>query len=179
MVDVTYQMVLSTLQTLSIMVGISYYILALRNQTRAREAQVYTQIWDKFSDPEFLRRYFVVQDRQWTDFDDYIKQYGSLRYLDPELYAENVSVGVYYEGIGVLVKNGYIDVQTVADILGTMVLTWWDKMSPLMKEYRVKLNNPRAYLYAEYLYNKVKTIVEKEHPELKKSSPIEPPRPNP
>ena len=39
MVEITYQMVLSTLQTAGILVGISYYILTLRNQ-RARVQKV-------------------------------------------------------------------------------------------------------------------------------------------
>ena len=35
MVEITYQMVLSTLQTAGLLVGISYYILTQRNQQKS------------------------------------------------------------------------------------------------------------------------------------------------
>jgi hypothetical protein len=41
-------------------------------------------------------------------------------------------------------------------------------MGPLMKEFRVRNNSPRAYLYAEYLYDKAKPILLEQHPELSK-----------
>ena len=173
---VTIESVLEIVPAFSIAVALVYYGLQVRNKNKARKAQVYIQIWDKFSSPEFLTRYNKTLNREWTDYNDYIEKYGSLRYTNTELYAQNVSVGVYFEGVGVLLKQELIDVQTVADLLGTTILAWWDKIGPLMKEYRVTLNQPRAYLYAEYLYDQIKQIVEKEHPEVKSEIPL--PRPN-
>ena len=37
MAEITYQMVLSTIQTVGLLVGISYYILTLRNAQHTRE----------------------------------------------------------------------------------------------------------------------------------------------
>ena len=51
MVDVTYQMVLSTLQTA---VALVYYGFQLRNQNKARLTQLYMQIANKFGDSEQL-----------------------------------------------------------------------------------------------------------------------------
>jgi hypothetical protein len=48
-----------------------------------------------------------------------------------------------------------------------------------MDEYRVKLNNPRAYIYAEYFHDQVKSIIEKEHPETDFNKMKDPPKPNP
>jgi hypothetical protein len=43
MVDISYQMVLSTLQTAGILVGIFYYIFTLRNAQHTRELQLRAQ----------------------------------------------------------------------------------------------------------------------------------------
>jgi hypothetical protein len=43
MVDVTYQIVLSTLQTLALLVGIFYYVMTLRNQQRNQEISLKNQ----------------------------------------------------------------------------------------------------------------------------------------
>jgi hypothetical protein len=37
MVEVTYQMVLSTIQTISLVIGISYYIIVPRNQQKTQK----------------------------------------------------------------------------------------------------------------------------------------------
>ncbi len=55
--------------------AIIYYTLNLRNATTARQAQVYAQIWDKFSSPEFFERFWETIDREWTDYDDYMEKY--------------------------------------------------------------------------------------------------------
>jgi len=164
---VDYSTLSIVLTGLGIMGAIVYYTLNLRNATTARQAQVYAQIWDKFSSPEYLERYFETMDREWTDWDDYVEKYGSLRYSNRSEYAKNMSVGVYYEGIGVLLKNGFIDAQPVADLLGTTVISFWEKVATLIMEWRVRNRDPRGYLYVEYLYNQIKPIIEREHPELR------------
>jgi len=164
---VDYSTLSIVLTGLGIMGAIIYYTLNLRNATTARQAQVYAQIWDKFSSPEFFERFWETIDREWTDYDDYMEKYGSLRYSNQSQYARSVSVGTYYEGIGVLLKNGFIDAQPVADLLGTTITSWWEKTATFIYEYRVKNREPRGYIYAEYLYNQIKPIIEREHPELR------------
>jgi preprotein translocase subunit YajC len=43
MVEITYQMVMSTLQTAGILVGIFYYIMTLRNQRKNQELTLKAQ----------------------------------------------------------------------------------------------------------------------------------------
>ena len=43
MVEITYQMILSTIQTASLVVGIIYYITIMRNQQRTRELTLKAQ----------------------------------------------------------------------------------------------------------------------------------------
>ena len=160
MVEFTYQMVLSTLQTVALLVGITYYIMTLQNQLKSRQAQVYTQIWSKFSDPEFLDRYYEVQSHEWTDFEDYFEKYASMRNTDTKQFARNVSVGVMLEGIGVLVKRGFLNPLYVADLMSTIVVGYWEKRSDMIKALRERWGNPRIYTQIEYLYDKIKPIVE-------------------
>jgi hypothetical protein len=125
-----------------------------------------------------MENYFKAMAREWKDYDDYTEKCGSQRFTNPKEYSKAVSVGIYFEGVGVLLKHGFINVQMVVDLLGTTVLTWWDKMRPYMIEYRVRLNNPRAYMYAEYLYEQVKQVVEREHPGFDTSKIKLPPKTN-
>ena len=75
MVEFTYPMILDTIRTLGITVGISYYVLTLRNQTKARQAQLVAQLYDKYSDPEWLRHFNEPWTRKWEDIEDYMQKY--------------------------------------------------------------------------------------------------------
>ena len=43
MVDITYQIVLSTLQTVALVVGIAYYLFIMRNSQRNQQMQLETR----------------------------------------------------------------------------------------------------------------------------------------
>jgi hypothetical protein len=175
---VTLEQIIYIVPILALTASILYYALVLRNSNKARQAQIYVQMYDKFSSPEFMENYFIAMAREWEDYDDYTEKYASQRYTNPKEYSRSVSVGIYFEVVGVLLKHGFINVQMVVDLLGTTVLTWWDKICPYMMEYRVRLNNPRAYMYAEYLYDQVKQVVQREHPEFDTSKIKLPPKTN-
>jgi hypothetical protein len=48
MVEITYQMVLSTLQTVGILEGIIYYLFIMRNSQRNQQMQLETRQLDLF-----------------------------------------------------------------------------------------------------------------------------------
>jgi len=68
MVEITLPIILQIVQTVALVVGIIYYLTIMRNQQRTREltlkaqehatetrqAQLFMQIYDKWSDPDFL-----------------------------------------------------------------------------------------------------------------------------
>jgi hypothetical protein len=175
MIEVTYQMVLSTLQTAGILVGIVYYLTIMRNSQRTREltlkaqehtletrqAQLFMQIYSLRHSTDYFLKYQEFLNSEWTDYDDYIEKFG-----DPETIAKTLSLGAYFEGIGVLVKRGLLDPTLVDDILRSNILMWWEKIEPLVKERRKRLNLPKSGEWSEYLYNELRRL-ERQHPKLK------------
>ena len=67
---------------------------------------------------------------------------------------------LFFEGVGVLVKRGLIDLSLVDDLLGSMITHTWEKMGPVEVESRVCFNNPRAFEDFEYLYNEIVRFAE-------------------
>ena len=164
---VDYSLILQAIQTVGILVGIFYYIMTLRNQNKTRQAQIYVQIYNKFSDPDFLERYYDAMSFKPRDTDEYVKTLESRFGNDNRKYAELVSVGTTLEGIGVLVKRGFIDPRYIADTMGTLIVEYWEDKEHLFFELRKRWNNPRIYPEIEHLYKVVSEIVYKEHPEMK------------
>ena len=102
MVEITYQMALSTLQTLSLIIGITYYLLILQNQQKnqqialeTRQAQLFQSIYNRYQDKEFVEMELEVQSYDISDMDAFYEKYGE------EAWTKLMIIGRYYEGLGV------------------------------------------------------------------------------
>ena len=69
------------------------------------------------------------------------------------------------EGIGVLVREGYVNVRLVALLTSGSVRIGWEKLRDYAYEARERYNWPRYAIEYEYLYNTLMEYAEK-HPEL-------------
>ena len=64
----------------------------------------------------------------------------------------------FYQGIGVLVQRGMIDIELVNDLLGHSVVLTWEKMSPELIESRKSGTgkfSPILWKDFEFLYNEI------------------------
>jgi len=187
MVEITYQMVLSTLQTVGLLVGIFYYITIMRNAQKTREltlesqeltrkaqehaletrqAQLFMYMYDRWSDPEIINHAIEILRWEWTDYDDFTERYGTE--VNPERYISFSTIARFFEGVGVLVKRKLVDPTLVDDLMSGNVLEFWEKFGePMIKIRQVRNNYPQYYEHVEYLYGVIKPIVESQHPELK------------
>ncbi|MHA2119171.1 MAG: DUF4760 domain-containing protein [Candidatus Thorarchaeota archaeon] len=160
MVEITYQMVLSTIQTAGLLIGIFYYIMALRNQSKARRTQLYLQMLNKFSQSDMIDAQMKFKDVKWSTAKDFIEDW-----RNPEGRMAVATLANWYEGLGVLVKENLLDIRVVALLLTGLVIDFWDKFMPIIDETRELLGSPRFLSENEYLYNELMKF-RSEHPEI-------------
>ena len=67
------------------------------------------------------------------------------------------SVFALFKGMGVLVKDGLIELKTVNNLLGANIIIFWEKFGPL-----VRSRAPTHWDHTEYLYNELKRIRDRE-----------------
>ena len=169
MVNITYQMALSTIQTVSLVVGIIYYITIMRNAQRnqqhtleTRQAQMFMQIYSQTNDPSFIKAWQVVfKSAHWDSYEEW-----DIWRSDPENSNAINRIGMFYEGLGVLVKEKYVPIRLIALLMTGMTRHFWEKQAPIVDEARERLHFPRFMSESEYLYDELMKYVE-EHPELK------------
>ena len=177
---VELSMVLDILTTVSIIIGVFYYIMTLQNSNNnqqlslkaqqqsaeTRQAQLFMYMYEKVSSPEFSKHWYIIRLWEFTDYDDLMERDGDKK--NPDLYLSFSTVGKYFEGIGILVKRGLIDVSLVDDMMSGYILNFWEQFGEsFIKIMRVRQPFPAAYEWVEYLYNEVAAIAHKQHPELK------------
>jgi hypothetical protein len=165
MVEITYQMVLSTLQTVGLLVGIFYYVTTLRNAQKSREltlkaqeqaletrqAQLFMQIYRDMSSPEHYIRTNELYSMEWDDYDDFERKYGSEN--NPENYGLRYSTWARIHGVGLLVKAGLIDVGTVHDLMRTTILWQWGKFGDIIIRHREEYDIGNLFEGFEFLAN--------------------------
>jgi hypothetical protein len=167
MIEITYQMVLSTLQTLSLTVGVIYYIMTLRNTRKSqqqaletRQAQLFMQIVNQYSQPSFVEAKDLYEKLELNSLEDYEK-----------IWADHEKAKIFrmywgwIEGIGVLVRENYLDIKVIAGLMSGNIKQGWEKKAPYLLEMREVYNVPRLFIEWENLYN---TLMEygEQHPEL-------------
>jgi hypothetical protein len=157
MVEITYQMVLSTLQTIALIVGVLYYVTTMRNQNKARQLQALNNVFSR--GPKNFK--FLEWDLQ--DYEEF-----RMKYFD-ENDVESVAFRAWWdiqEELGVYLKEGLVDVRLIYLFMSGTVTKVWEKYWDFIVEYRKRNNWPRFFIESEYVYNKIMDYA-KTHPELK------------
>jgi hypothetical protein len=171
---ITFQTVFQFLQTASIMVGITYYILTLQNQKRnqketleTRQVQLYMQIYNQgINNRNFIEAFHRIQNLKWDNSQEFLDL---VDYNNPETRENAVALGTlvgYYEGVGTLVKENMLSIRWVALLFGSWTRMFWEKIKPVAEDVRINTKAPRTFSETEYLYNMLMKYME-EHPELK------------
>lgn len=138
-----------------VLVGVTISIMELRNIVRARQGELFLDLYDHYNDPEFVKRYSdVLYNWSWKNYEDWRKKCSPEANM--ETYSSWASVGNYFKGVGVLVDEKMIDIRLVEKLMGEPFLRYWEKCEPVIKEFRKDYGFKKAWESAEYLYNTLK-----------------------
>ena len=161
MVEITYQMVLSTIQTVSLVVGIIYYITIMRNQQRTRELALKAQE----AAEKARQRDMIIQRSQtygldwmrawneinkmtdWESAEDFAEKYGGT-----ESRAQWMYIARQYTLAGLHLKEG-ADPDLLFQLFPPYsIITLWERFEPVFRRQR----DPNVWGPFEYLYTEVK-----------------------
>jgi len=145
MVDI--QTVSIMLASASVVAGVIYYSLQIRYQNKMRQTDLVMKLYSQFNSLEFQKIWNDVLKRERKDWHDYDEKHG---------WAEATAVGMFFEGIGILLKRRLIDIELVDDMFTTPIKWTWEKMKDITLEYRKVRNQPEILEWFEYLYSEIK-----------------------
>jgi len=124
-----------------------YYIFQIRHLTRIRQTDLLMKLYSQFTSLEFQKIWYEILKREAKDYYDYEKKYG---------WAEFTVIGIFFEGIGILLRRKLIDIELVDDMFTTPIKWTWEKMKDIALEWRKVRNQPEILEWFEYLYNEMK-----------------------
>jgi hypothetical protein len=161
LVEITLSIILQVIQTVGILVGILYYVTIMRSNQRnqqqqleTRKTQMFMQLYQSKYDREGLENVFTILNMEWDDMNDYMEKYGIAEH--PDIGAMVESQSGYMEGLGILVKEGMVDIEMVYKVAGSRILLLWFKMETMLKGFRDPYWNVPDYAENfEYLANEM------------------------
>lgn len=167
MVEITYQMVLGTLQTVGLLVGIAYYILTLsytrRNQEqtlRTRHAAIYHQIIFPALSIAGMKNILLLEANPVSSFEEYQKLIRS----NNELLVAWYWMCNLYEMTGIYLREGVADIKFFALHNPYWNLRFWRQAKPIIYKLRESLGSG-YFQNMEYLFDSLEKYFD-EHPEL-------------
>jgi hypothetical protein len=160
-------------QTISItLAGIGVFIAALNSIISSREARHDRQTDIQTRQAELLMELYresrsapfrsalvrLEHHMQWDNWDDYRQKYGPKTNVS-EFVNTHLRLAIFFDGIGVLVEQGLIDINLVDTLLHNQIKFWWETMGPYYLEARQQTPHSEKRGYypaldsAEHLYN--------------------------
>jgi len=167
---VDYSTLALVLTGLGLTASILYYAMVLRNANKTqqlaletRQAQLFMQMYNRWIENIGSENYYPVISRKISNWEELKSIYNS-----DEKYQRMLNeIAGFYEGLGVLVKAGYLSIHPIALMwTGVTTLFWTNVLEPTIDDWRTEYKLRRLWSEAEYLCRELLRYVE-EHPELK------------
>ena len=155
---------MSDLQTISITIGILTacvsVVIGVINSIRSsreakeqrqveietRQAELFMQIFNQWANPEFALSYGNVrynEEYQWKNLEELQKK--AFEPFNEDIWKRFHSLSQLFEGVGVLVQMGLIDVQLVRNLFSDRIIWYWEHMKSWVHHVRQRMNDPTAH----------------------------------
>jgi hypothetical protein len=154
----SFEILAIILTGLGLSASILYYTMVLRNanktqqlQLENRQAQLFMNIYSQINSNDAIHNEFEMMNIELKTADDYHELYN-----DKTKYTAINWFMTYFEGMGVLVRQGLVDIDLVSQMLSGNIIWFWERYRDAFNDCRVKYNWPRWMIESEYLYDRVK-----------------------
>jgi len=142
--------------SLGVFVAAIYYIFNMRTTLQTRQAQLFTQFltnmdrayWDKFE--EIRTRW------QWKDYEDFMSKYSPD--ANPDEWLTLMYTLYPFEQLGILMKQELFDPPIMYHQLGSFIIGLWEKIEPVLNEYRRRMDHEMLCEYTEDFYYVMKEM---------------------
>jgi len=146
---VEIQSISITLAALSFLVAATYYAFNLSEIRKNRRITLTTTLLEPFMTIEGNKLFLDLNTMTWNDLDDYKKKYDHK--VNPESFANRMSMWNRCNTIGSIYREGLLDLRTLYVGSGRMIIWLWFKFKPVIEMYRGTDFEVKAYEDWEYL----------------------------
>jgi hypothetical protein len=156
-----------TAGALSVVLGVIYYAINLKETIRNRRVTLANNLLSTVNSEDAQRKYFELMSMQWTDFEDFKSKYDSS--VNPENYIKRYSFWQVCDHVGWQYRKGLVDLETIYFSAGLNIFLMWRKFKPLIEALRKWQYGHQYCVNWEYLAEALDKMSERLDPEMHKN----------
>jgi hypothetical protein len=162
MVDVTE--ISAVVAAVGVLVGVAYYILDLRHNTKAKEMELSRMIISDFNSEQGAQRWATIMNLEWKDYDDFMKKYSSRS--NPEMFSTWASQFAAWDNIGFLIKRKVVKAETLYELGAWAAIQAWEKYKDIVQHLRDEQAHQDSWRNVEFLAQEMLRIKTKREQEF-------------
>jgi hypothetical protein len=133
---------------ISVVIGVILTVLELRNLVKTRQTDLVMRLYSTWGSERLQEAREEIMTREFRDYDDAVQKYGAWS-------KEVFEVGLFFEGIGILLHRKLVDIGLVDDLFSFAIKSVWEKLKPITEGSRKKFKHPQIFEWFEHLYNEM------------------------
>ena len=153
MVDITE--ISAVVAAAGVIVGVVYYVLDMRNQTRKRQTDLVMKLYSELGSKEYIEAYPKFFLLEFKDFEDFQDKYPREKFTPSEAGTAYNMYCYFFEKVGLLLHRKLIDIELVDDLFSIAIKGCWEKVRPIVEGIRKEHNIPQYWEWFEYLNNEI------------------------
>jgi hypothetical protein len=146
---------------LSAMAGLSatvFILLQLRHMDKHRDLEISLKLFDWAESDRLHKAFRWVEDKfQFEDFEKYKAHIAN----DYEASDYPYEVVAFFEEVGFLINKKFIDIDVIADHLGTHIVSNWKKLEPWIIALRKEKGDKSFGEHFQRLYERTIAYIQK------------------
>ena len=154
MVDITE--ISAVVAAAGVLVGVIYYILEIRHQSKMRQTDLVMNLYSEFGSKEFAEAIPKFMTLKFKDFKDFQDKYPTDTFALSEAGISYYMYCLFFEKVGLLLHRKLIDIKLVDDLFSIPIKQFWEKARSIVEGVRKETNLPQYWEWFEYLYNEMK-----------------------
>ena len=142
-----------------VFIGLTYYIMNIREVRYNRKITLTNSVLQPFQTKEGFQTIMELLTMEWSSLDDFNQKYDHR--VNPENGATRIAIWNKCESIGLLYRQGLLDLETLFGGSQGAIVTLWVKFKPVIEMFRESDLGPTAYTNFEYLATSLIKYMEK------------------
>jgi hypothetical protein len=120
--------------SISVCLGVLYYIMNLRETNRSRKIAFTTTMIQTLLSDEGAKRYGELMNMKWNSFPEFKEKYDGT--INVEMFSKRWAFWSECEALGYLKRIGLVDAELLYNLCRRQVLNGWVKFEPIISEYK-------------------------------------------
>ena len=155
MVDV--QTVTIVIAGISVIIGVLNSILSSRRANQQRQTRLFIELYNQWISPALVSSYGNVRYNQQYQHMGNPDTHQKVVYepFNEEMWRHFHTLINFFEGVGVLVQKGFIDIKLVENLLSRRIIWSWEHYKLWVQYNRKKSKDPKIFDSLEWLYHRL------------------------